>query len=370
MYRRDATRGESLTHGAAAGNIACGSKAARYAPKLVSRRVFALLALTALVACNTYNDSLLAGPLGSGLAAGDSGTSGGAGEANAAGSRNHAGSGNHTGNGEAGADSEDGTSGSAGSGLAGAPAAEAGKSGSDGQAGSVANAGSPGTGGSSGLAGGDGSAGALAFAGAPSGPEIDDFEDLDKFLLHLSQRNGPWYVFSDATTTGTLGPLTIAPLSGADVRPSGSSTAALHLTATGFSGWGAGVGADMVNNQLGKKVPYDVSAYSAIRFYAKIGSGASAAVKVLLPNVYSDADGGKCSDSVTTKHCGDHLFKSVVGLKTAWNVYEVKFSELIQQGFGLAQTGFDPKGVYSVQFTLANTLPVDLWLDDVTFVLK
>jgi len=345
--------------GVSPGNIACGSKARRYAPELVSGRVFALLALTALVACNTYNDSLLAGPPGSsGSAAGESGKSGGAGESNAA-------SGN--GSGEAGADSENGMGGGAGSSHAGAPAAEAGKSGSEGEAGSAANAGA---GGSAGLAGGAGSAGALAFAGAPSGPEIDDFEDQDKFILRLSQRNGPWYVFSDTTTTGTLGPLTIALLTGADVRPSGSSTAALHLTATGFTIWGAGVGADMVNNQQGKKVPYDVSAYSAIRFYAKIASGASATVKVLLPNIHSDADGGKCSDADTTKRCGDHLYKSVVGLKTTWNVYEVKFSELVQQGFGLPQTSFDPTGVYSVQFTLANTLPVDLWLDDVTFVAK
>jgi hypothetical protein len=326
----------------------------------VSGRVFALLALTALVACNTYNDSLLAGPLASGLAAGDSGTSGGAGEANAA-------SGN--GSGDAGADSENGTSGSAGSGHAGAPTAEAGKSGSDGQAGSAANAGSPGTGGTSGLGGGAGSAGTPASAGAPSGPEIDDFEDQDEFILRLSQRNGPWYVFSDATATGTLGPLTIAALSGADVRPSSSSTAALHLTASGFSDWGAGVGADMVN-QMGKKVPYDVSAYGGIRFYAKIASGATATVKVLLPNIYSDADGGKCSDADSKKRCGDHLFKSVSGLKTTWQAYEVKFSELAQQPFGLPQTGFDPTGVYSVQFTLANKLPVDLWLDDVAFVPK
>jgi hypothetical protein len=61
----------------------------------------------------------------------------------------------------------------------------------------------------------------------------------------------------------------------------------------------------------------------------------------------------------------------VSGLKTTWEVYEVKFSDFTQQPFGLKQPPpFDLTGVYSVQFTMANKLPVDLWLDDVSFILK
>jgi len=328
--------------------------------KLVSGRVFALLAFTCLAACNTYNDSLLVGSLSPTIPAGggDSGTSGG-GEANGAASGDQGG--------EAGAGSDSG-SGSGGSGHAGAASATAGNGGS---AGNVAHAGEAGIGGSPGVAGSAGSAGtpAAGSGGAPSTEPIDDFEDQDEFILRVGMRNGPWYVFSDATTTGTLGKLTIAPLTGADARPNSTSTAALHLTATGFTEWGAGVGADMVN-QMAKKAPYDVSAYRGIRFFAKIASGATTTVKVLVPNIYSDADGAKCTDTDVQKRCGDHLFKSVSGLKTTWEAYEVQFSELTQQAFGLPQTGFDPTGVYSVQFTLANKLPVDLWLDDVTFIPK
>jgi len=251
-----------------------------------------------------------------------------------------------------------------GGGQGGAPNAEAGNGGS--------NAGSPGVGGTSAGAGGASTAGASGngFGGAPTGDQIDDFEDLDEFILRLSMRNGPWYVFSDGTATGTLGKLTIATLTGSDVRPGSTSTAALHLTATGFIDWGAGVGADMVN-QMGKKAPYDVSAYRGIRFYAKVASGTSTTVKVLLPNIYSDVDGGKCTDAEAAKHCGDHLFTSVSGLKTTWQVYEVKFADFAQQGFGLKQATFDPSGVYSVQFTLANkTTPIDIWFDDVSFIPK
>ncbi len=319
------------------------------------------MALTYLVACNTYNESLLTRSLDPSVpAGGDAGNgAGGSSGAAAAGDRS----------GEAGASGEHGLGGSSGSG--GHAGATGGEAGSAGVAAIAGMGGMGGTAGISGVTGAAGSAGTLAAGsgGAPTGEQIDDFEDQDDFILRLSMRNGPWYVFSDATA-GTLTPLTIAPLTGADVRPSSNSTAALHLTASGFTDWGAGVGADMVNLSSGKKAPYDVSAYRAIRFYAKIASGTTSTVKVLLPNIYSDADGGKCDDTVTTKRCGDHLFKSVSGLKTTWDVYEVEFSEFTQQPFGLPQPAFDPTGVYSVQFTLTNKLPVDLWLDDVTFVLQ
>jgi len=328
--------------------------------KLVSDRFFALLALTLLAACNTYNDSLLKGSYEPGGAAGDSGSGGNSGESNASGGTDEAGRGGAP---------------ASGGGHAGAPDGQAGESnsaGSSGQPGSAGTGGAPAAAGSGGSVVSAGSAG-TPTAGASSGPvgdQIDDFEDQDTFILRLSMRNGPWYVVADATASGTVGPtMTIGPLAAADLRPGGTGTSALHLTATGFADWGAGVGADMVN-QMGKKAPYDVSAYSAVRFYAKIASGSTSTVKVLFPNVYSDADGGKCVDTDTTKRCGDHLFKSIAGLKTAWDLYEVKFSDVAQQGFGLPQTGFDAKGVYSVQFTLTNKTPIELWIDDVTFVPK
>jgi len=335
---------------------------------VVSDRLFALLAFTCLAACNTYNDSLLA--VSSDPSTPAEGEAGKGGEASSAGSGNHGG--------EPGAAGDHGLGGSSHAGESGAQAGESSSAGSVGSAGTASNSGgSGGAAGSSNVAGGAGSAGSSAGGaeggaeGGPVGDQIDDFEDQDGFILRLSMRNGPWYVVADATTTGTVGPtMTIGALAAADLRPGSTSTSALHLSATGFADWGAGVGADLVN-QMAKKVAYDVSAYRAIRFYAKIASGTSATVKVLFPNSYSDADGGKCIDTDTKKRCGDHLFKSVSGLKTTWDLYEVKFSDLTQQAFGLPQAApLDLTSVYSVQFTLANKLPVDLWIDDVTFVPK
>ena len=116
-------------------------------------------------------------------------------------------------------------------------------------------------------------------------------------------------------------------------------------------------------------MPYNVSAYTGIHFYAKIASGTQTAMKLLIPTVYSDADGGKCSDPA--KRCSDHLFCSITGLKTSWAAYQCDFAKLHQQGFGLVQLSLDPTGVYSVQFTWATaTLALDVWIDDVAFVKK
>lgn len=317
----------------------------------VSVRVFSVLALAAFAACNTYNESLLQGSLGSSLpAAGAVGMGGSSGDGSGA----AAGEDTSMEGGAAGEVSSGGSP-AGGDGQGGSPTSEAGSSG---------NAPLGGTTGVGGTAGSSGN-GTAGSGGAPIVPLIDDFEDLDAFVNRVNGRNGPWYVFSDGTKTGTLGPLSIKEFPTADARP--DSAAGLHLTASGFTVWGAGVGADMVN-QAGKKVAYDVSAYSGIRFYAKIASGTTTTLKVLLPNVHSDVDGGECNE--TTARCGDHLFKTVSGLKTTWAAYEVKFADFTQQGFGKPQTTFDPAGVYSVQFTLTNTAAIDIWLDDVSFILK
>ena len=216
-----------------------------------------------------------------------------------------------------------------------------------------------------------GSAGSAAGGSTTGSYElIDDFEDMDALILPAPPRNGPWYVFHDATTAGVESPFTVELLTGANVRT--DSTAALHLTAHGFTDWGAGVGADFVN-QAGSKVPYDASAYSGIHFYAKVATGTQTVMKLLIPTIYSDAGGGKCSDSVAGKHCSDHLFCSISGLKTTWAGYQCNFSALVQQGTfgGLPQPTLDPKSVYSVQFTwVTKTLPLDIWIDDVAFVRK
>ena len=305
-------------------------------------------ALCFVAACNTYDDSLLMGSLGTDPG-GASAVSGASGMASMAGHAEGPGSAGSNINDDAGA---------------GGAAADAGSAGADSVAGGPGEpGGAPATGG----AGGSSGAPTAGSSGGPTAELIDDFEDQDGFILPLHKRNGPWYVFSDKTA-GKLSPFTIALLTGEGARP--GSTAGLHLTASGFTDWGAGVGADLVN-LAAKKVAYDVSAYRGIRFYAKVASGTQSSLKLLVTTTFSDPDGGKCNDAVADKRCSDHLFYPVSSIKSTWDVYECDFDELVQQGFGLVQPELDPTSVYSIQFTLSTKLlPVDLWIDDVSFILK
>jgi hypothetical protein len=94
---------------------------------------------------------------------------------------------------------------------------------------------------------------------------------------------------------------------------------------------------------------------------------------VLVPTTFSDALGAKCFDSMANKHCGDHFFCQVSSIKTTWAAYDCNFTDLRQQliAGALVQPSFDPTTVYSLQFSLVTkTLPADLWLDDVSFILK
>ena len=376
---------------------ACDERAPEYAPRVkgrtrpgprgslaVQRRVAlgvaAACALLGLVACSTYGADLLTqsqpgvSPTGGGSAAigGSNATSVGGsssgGGSSVAGGVVGAGAGLGNGSTEAGAAGADGSTdnggvgGSVGVGGSGATS-------SGGHAGSTSAAG-----------GGVGGSAGSSVAGAPSGGAgggsaielIDDFEDQDLVVLLENGRNGPWYPLNDGTAAGvqTFG---VVLLKGADVRAGSTSTAALQMTASGFTDWGAGFGADFVN-MAATKVPYDVSAYKGIRFYAKIGSGAQSALKLLIPTVYSDPKGGKCDPSATAKvgtQCNDHPYCAINSVTTSWAVYECDFSALVQQSFGLPQLPLDPTSVYGVQFTfVTKVLAADFWLDDIAFVLK
>jgi hypothetical protein len=334
-------------------------------------RVALSCALLGLTSCSTYGDDLLmkatdaagaAASGGAGLVGGGGATAipGGSGQGGAIAI---AGTGASAGNSEeAGAAGVSPTSGGAGSsGTPGFGGASGGHAGAE-----AAGASGSGIAGS-GVTGGLGGSTTGGSSGTPGIELIDDFEDQDLFVLIVNKRNGPWYAFHDATATGVQA-FGIDLLTGVNVRA--GSTAALHMTASGFTDYGAGLGADFVNLQA-KKVPYDVSAYSGIRFYAKVASGTQASLKLLIPTTYSDPMGGKCDDSVALKKCNDHLYYPVTSLKTTWDVYECDFSGLMQQGFGLPQASLDPTSVYSVQFTLlTKLLAADIWIDDVAFVLK
>jgi hypothetical protein len=254
-----------------------------------------------------------------------------------------------------------GASGTGNNSSAGASGAASGGVNAGGSAGSSATAGSGNSAGAAGSAptgGGNGGTGGL-----PVGDLIDGFEDEDITLEQNGGRGGVWYLFDDLTV-GTAGPspLMCTPLSGA---PKDLGGYAMHITATGFTSWGSGLGVDF---RAGKKV-YDASKYSGIRFWAKVGTGKNTRHRLQLADATTDKAGGKCNPAVNAPDgakCDDHFGINEV-FTTTWTQYSVKFSDLAQIGWGNAAPALDTSALYGLQVTAKPKLEVDLWLDQIEF---
>jgi hypothetical protein len=193
---------------------------------------------------------------------------------------------------------------------------------------------------------------------------LDDFEDGDIYLAAVSGRSGVWFRYDDGTS-GTTGPtpLVASRLSGA---PAALGKYALHFTATGFSLWGSGLGADFI---LGRKV-YDISRYSGIRFWARSAAGKDSEPRIQISDTTTDSTGGKCnvaSDAPSSEKCGNH-FGQVVAVTTRWAKYEVRFAAMTQvAGWGLTEPSLDTAHVYGIQITTLAMADVDLWVDQLEF---
>lgn len=248
--------------------------------------------------------------VGSSGTAGSGGAGGALGEAGATGV---AGSLGGTAGSVGGAAGAVGTAGAIGSAGATGGAGRTGAAGVAGTAGAAGAAGAAGSAGVSGTAGMGGMGGMKVVTGACAGKVHVAAGVIDTFEEGALTN---WYEYKDSTASATLNALAI-------VSPGAASTnKALHLSGSGFQGFGAGAG-DMI-------LCTDTSAFQGITFWAKGTSGTSndIALQVAIPATQATADGGDCASA-----CFDHPSKKVA-LTTAWQQYRVLFSDLAQVGFG------------------------------------
>jgi hypothetical protein len=87
-------------------------------------------------------------------------------------------------------------------------------------------------------------------------------------------------------------------------------------------------------------------------------------VKVMLPDVNTAAEGGKCSNDAAaedTEKC-DPFVKNVP-VPGAWTHVEVKFDDLRQGGWGKAVPAFGKEGVYGIQLQFAAGTSFDVCFD-------
>src|SRR5690606_14407671 len=103
----------------------------------------------------------------------------------------------------------------------------------------------------------------------------------------------------------------------------------------------AGTGLNMTD----PKDMYDATKYKGIAFYAKKGAGAGSTVRVKMPDVNSDPDGGICGN------CYNDFGKDIK-LTEEWQEFIIPFSKLKQEpGWGNPRPGsMAADRVFALQF--------------------
>jgi hypothetical protein len=309
------------------------------------QRAASLLLLASAISCSVYSSDLIDGGSAGGSPGGAGGNGASGGKSNgSAGKLDVAG---ETGDGGGPIDEPGGGTGAGA--TSGASATGGTSTGGTG--------GGPVSGGSS----GSGTAGEGPAGGGGLNPNlIDGFEDDDLTLAQTG--GGVWYLYDDGTV-GTAGPTPLAcsPLTDA---PEALGGYAMHVTSTGFTGWGSGLGVDF---RAGKK-PYDGSKFTGVRFWARVG-GTNKMHRFQIADATTDKAGLKCDASATApegKKCEDHFGISKTFTST-WAQYTIRFDELSQVGWGLQAAALDTTALYGLQITAKAKTEVDLWLDQVEF---
>jgi hypothetical protein len=162
--------------------------------------------------------------------------------------------------------------------------------------------------------------------------------------------------------------------------PSGQSgTYALHAKWQGCTVWGAGIGAD-INTPLtpdgavytGPKVPYDLTRFTGITFWAMATPGTDVQLRLKLPMRAETRveDGGACVESSTFKCSDDWGEVFTMPSNGNWKQVTVRFSDHFfqQEGWG-APFAWNPAEVTSIQIQAVDrTETYDFWIDDVYLI--
>ena len=240
-------------------------------------------------------------------------------------------------------------------------------------------------GGSSGGSGSTGGGG-MGGGGAVMDPEnlISDFEDpvaATVVQAGTPMRNGYWYSYNDMSATCTQTPangVAYLPTTPATFPADGtSSTMALHAMWNTCSTWGAGVGADLNQPAVdggmytGPKVPYDLTGYTGITFWAMATAGSDTKLRIKLPMTDETkiVDGGNCDEAVVgANKCSDD-WGTAFSLPTngSWTQITISFSDATkfkQEGWG-AIFPWAPSHVTSIQIQSSDMgESYDFWVDD------
>jgi hypothetical protein len=198
------------------------------------------------------------------------------------------------------------------------------------------------------------------------GPEglIDDGEDGDNRLLSRGGRGGYWYTFRDKLGT-TVSPAIEQDGGHFTMSPGGRDSryaARFH----GKVGTGTPLFAGMGVNLTEPKGPYDASGYAGIAFWARTGPGSTGKVRVKIPDVNTDPQGGVCAECFND-------FGADVTLTPEWKQYVFPWPALKQMpGWGVPRKPqITAAQLYGIQFQV--NVPgarYDVQIDDLKFICR
>jgi hypothetical protein len=205
--------------------------------------------------------------------------------------------------------------------------------------------------------------GPCAEASPPSDVALlDDFEDGDQAAFKGFQREGWWFAAADSTEGAKLYPErgSFRPERLPIAESNRENIFAAHFKAEGQKDWGVVWGVSLRWENKGVRCPLNVSPFAGVRFRAK-GPG-TVRVAFGTPETEPAESGGTC-----TSACYD-VHGKIVYLSDRWDDYLVRWDRVEQQGWG-TQARFDPARIVSLQLAVKPPdLPVDFWIDDVSFV--
>lgn len=187
-------------------------------------------------------------------------------------------------------------------------------------------------------------------------PAIDDFETASGRLRPAEGRGGWWFGYDDGTG-GRLVRERVAPDGGKEQGH------VLHVAASGFAKWGAGVGANLHPASTPTAgCPYDARAYAGIRLRAR-GQGR---VRLALADRAGTpaAQGGACT------RAGDGCFDRpgvLIDLRPEWRTYAFPFCAFFPEGWGGRAEGVDPAQLVGLHVRMRAHEQVEMWLDDLAF---
>jgi hypothetical protein len=242
---------------------------------------------------------------------------------------------------------------------------------------------------------------------------ISDFT-MDNGVHPVDGRTGGWYTYADRSGVGTLDP----PEGGAaspDLEtgnPNCSGPGTLHVISMGFDDWGSAMGVDFVPKVAldgggAAKGTYDASRYRGIAFWARAAAPIPfVQVSVMDPYTIPESvlpEAERCQYAAgMANNCSPYLVKFGYGymgealtpvmedfpkfipaqIDTTWRRFEILFSDMKQDRTNPGQ--MSPGNTLAVSQITGMAIQVntdhsttpptptnwEMWLDDVSFILK